>query len=1102
MSRGRGFSQGRGKGCGKGRSPQVHHVADGSLNPAQLTSYIKNARTIEELFGTFSSHKHIVNHIHLSACWNSLGHLTRPADQNWFQEHAEALDALSQHTIQTLVGGKIQARQLANIAHGVARSGRGQSMGALMAALAVALRSCLGDCNAQELANAAWAFAKAVYVDAELFAALARSVEGRVSEFNAQELANVAWAFATVGHCDTKLFQSLATSIELRLSDFSAQGLANTAWAFAKVGHADAKLFASIGAAAKQRLNDFNAQDFAQAAWSFAKAGQFDATLFAALAEAAEWHLPSFSAQGLANAAWAFAKAGNSDAKLFSALATSVAERLTDFNAQDLANTAWAFAKACHLDAKFFASLARSVEQRIGDFNAQDLVNTAWAFAKIGHFDAKMFCALARAIERCVDNFDASHIANAAWAFAKVGHLDEQLFLSLAKAAEGRASDFNAQDLANTAWAFANAGQLDVQLFAALARAAEQCVGDFNDEELDNTAWAFAKAGQQSIAKRLRSRNEGDVVAVSTAPVDVSKCGRIVIAGGGIGGAAVAVALQSKGFDVVVLEADPSFDARKQGYGLTIQGSGFNIQSLGISLEGDDAPTTSHYTFSADGHILGVFGEPFRQGKDKGRRMPSASAARFIHLPRQILRERLVERIRPGTIRWNSRLESFSCWTDRDGREARRLADAAGQERNGVTVKLTDGATLEAALLVASDGIFSTVRRQLALPGDRLNYLGLIVVLGILPTEAALYPLTQRRIFETVDGSTRIYVMPFTDSVTMWQLSFPSTEQEAKRLVKDPAVLKAEICRRCAQWHAPIPALLSNTTLDSLSGYPVYDRELLYPEVLRPPEAAPSSGQPRPQRRATLIGDAAHPMSPFKAQGANQALADGVQLAEVLADCIRKHGPHLGFDVALPLFEQKMLSRSARMVVGSREKAKEMHSKLALQAARKVQRESGVDMSEIIRVLRAQGIGAHHASDPRGLDAVVAEAMETRGMNEDMLAPGLTSAKGMAERKKRKVGSVAASIRRETEQRLDLILPETQRLKQDKKSGGSSAGACPIADVAGRLWGYVDSGWHKCVLLKTTKTGKRKVEWEDGTTSTLDCDCVQPRVKKSRSSYA
>ena len=64
------------------------------------------------------------------------------------------------------------------------------------------------------------------------------------------------------------------------------------------------------------------------------------------------------------------------------------------------------------------------------------------------------------------------------------------------------------------------------------------------------------------------------------------------------------------------------------------------------------------------------------------------------------------------------------------------------------------------------------------------------------------------------------------------------------------------------------------------------------------------------------------------------------------------------------------------MVVGSREKAKELHSALALQPSRKVQREAGIDMQRVVRDLRARGIGANNAADPSGLDAVAAAAIE------------------------------------------------------------------------------------------------------------------------------
>ena len=97
----------------------------------------------------------------------------------------------------------------------------------------------------------------------------------------------------------------------------------------------------------------------------------------------------------------------------------------------------------------------------------------------------------------------------------------------------------------------------------------------------------------------------------------------------------------------VLCEADRSFDARKQGYGLTIQGYGPTMEALGVSLAADDAPSTSHYTFSSDGCVLGFFGESFG-GKGKGGRREGADSGRFIHIPRQMLRQRIAERLRQG----------------------------------------------------------------------------------------------------------------------------------------------------------------------------------------------------------------------------------------------------------------------------------------------------------------------------------------------------------------------------------------------------------------------------------------------------------------------
>lgn len=1004
-----------GKGGGKGNSAVP--------SPALLTSNIKNAWTTEELLQTYSRYESHLNAIHLSAVWNKLGHLTRP-DQ---PVDEKALASLSQATIRVAGTPDIQARQLANIAHGAAKSGC--SSPDLMNALATSIESRLVDCNGQELANTAWAFGKTGLFSAELFKSLAKVASPKFPEFNAQELANTAWACASSGHSDADVFGALARAVEQKLADFNPQGFANTIWAFAKTGNLDEPLLKAMVVTAQQRVDDFNSQDLANTAWAFAKLGQFNADLFSALAKSAEWHLDYFNAQGLANTVWAFAKASHLDSKLFAVFAKAIQRRVVDFNSQDLANTAWAFAKACYLDKSLFTALARSIERCLDGFNAQDLVNTAWAFAKIGQFDEDLFAAIAKSVtDQKLDDLSTAHIANIAWAFAKAGQLDTTLFAKLARSAEQRVADFSAQDLSNIAWAFANAGQLDPQLFEALARAAVKFLDEFNEEELDNTEWAFVRAGQQRIVKGLRQRRKrtaGAAAVLANSVVDVSKCGRIIIAGGGIGGSAVAVALQNKGFNVVVLETDKGFDARKQGYGLTIQGYNTTVQSLGINIAQDDAPSTSHYTFSSEGQILGFYGEAF--GSKSKCRKETDHSGRFIHIPRQMLRQRILELVQPDTIRWNSKLKSYS------------------STEKGVSVTLTDGTNIDGALLIGSDGIFSTVRRQMKLPGDRLNYVGLIVVLGI--TKEPI-PLADRRIFETVDGSTRIYAMPFTTTSTMWQLSFPYTEEDAKRLSKDPAGLKEEILTRCASWHQPIPQMLRNTPLDCMACYPVYDRDVLDPAAMRV------------DSRVTLIGDAAHPMTPFKAQGANQALSDAVLLADCLIEGIQKHGQQKGIDAALPVFEQKMMTRSSRAVIGSREKAKEMHSNLALQPARKVQREAAGDMHRAIDALRCQGVGACHATDPRGLDTVVEEAITNPATPK-------------------------AQKRKAPEEGL-----KTKKVRKDAKPSAKAEAALEP------VMGLVGGKWLKCFSVKTKKNGSHKVVLKDGTSTMLPAECVKPRSKK------
>ena len=163
--------------------------------------------------------------------------------------------------------------------------------------------------------------------------------------------------------------------------------------------------------------------------------------------------------------------------------------------------------------------------------------------------------------------------------------------------------------------------------------------------------------------------------------------------------------------------------------------------------------------------------------------------------------------------------------------------------------------------------------------------------------------------------------MPYDRNSVMWQLSFPMSENEAKTLsAQGPHALKEEACGR-TQWHQPIPQILAATLEIQISGYPVYDRTLLTPDLLQ--EAGP----------ATLIGDAAHPMSPFKGQGANQALLDALSLAREISKNCKSLSPWKKNGIrasVLAGFESEMLERSASKVADSAAAAQFLHSEIAL----------------------------------------------------------------------------------------------------------------------------------------------------------------------------
>jgi 2-polyprenyl-6-methoxyphenol hydroxylase-like FAD-dependent oxidoreductase len=431
--------------------------------------------------------------------------------------------------------------------------------------------------------------------------------------------------------------------------------------------------------------------------------------------------------------------------------------------------------------------------------------------------------------------------------------------------------------------------------------------------QLNNTEPIEVAAPKYHLENCLICEGKGLIPAIHPPTLDSEHYPHVAIVGAGIAGVALAVACLHRGIPFTLFERDDSFDARSQGYGLTLQQASKAMSGLGILNLNKGVVSTKHVVHNPEGKVVGEWG--MRKWMENN---PNVSARKNnihnIHIARQELRLALLNQLgEHAQVQWGHQLTALKT-TEENKVELSFMV-------NETTRQVTSD------LLVGADGIRSAVRKMII--GDEttpLLYLDCIVILGICKLSALKdiqsELLDSATVFQTANGHDRIYMMPYDSDSVMWQLSFPMNEDEAKALsAQGASALKEEACRRI-QWHEPIPSILAATPEANISGYPVYDRELLQAEWMK--DKGP----------ITLIGDAAHPMSPFKGQGANQALLDALALVRsIYINCKSSNQwRELGLrKQVLNGFEKNMMIRSAVKVKESRAAAEFLHTDVVLQ---------------------------------------------------------------------------------------------------------------------------------------------------------------------------
>jgi len=336
----------------------------------------------------------------------------------------------------------------------------------------------------------------------------------------------------------------------------------------------------------------------------------------------------------------------------------------------------------------------------------------------------------------------------------------------------------------------------------------------------------------------------------------------IAIIGGGIGGLTTALSLLEAGFDVQVYEQARA--VREVGAGIVLTPNATRVlQRLGLGARLES---------------LGVAPLAWRQRRwDDGRtllcspltRAPGASAM-FYTSHRADVVAMLVEALPTERLHVGHRLVALIDHGDR------------------VEAQFDNGARIKADMAIGADGIHSTVRGLLFGP-EQPRFTGCVAYRALVPAERLAH-LDLPFESQLWMGPGRHFVHYFVQNGRLVNfvclIDQNDWTQESWTEPGDVAAARAAY----AGWHDQVRSIIS--AADEIFIWGLFDRA---------PLLRWSAG------RVTLLGDACHPMLPFMAQGAAQAIEDAATLAAVLAES--------GLDTpqALRRYESLRLLRTARI---------------------------------------------------------------------------------------------------------------------------------------------------------------------------------------------